>query len=219
MTCRTCNRSFTCPWVTRRERGSCVRPGRIKGERGKTQRETDWSVGKTDSYVHITDYTPSKSISCSCAIDKISSPSLTSTIFSRSPFEFLKLTLILEGCKGLESGKVRSTSTTYLVPEGGRVTFPCRVTSAKVSGLVQGAHSNTHQQMSEDHVLGTTLSRVTNNMYSVSFPHMFVFGSSASASLMPESIVKMSESMTSYEPKSEPKKTYRWLSNCTCCCM
>ena len=90
--------------------------------------------------------------------------------------------------------------------------LPCRVTSAKFSGSVRRAHSNnTNQQMNENHVLRTTLSRVTKDLCrSVSFLHMFVFGSSAGASLTPlwmhESIVKMS--MTSYNSSKfgGPKK-------------
>ena len=85
-------------------------------------------------------------------------------------------------------GKARSTDTTYPVPGGGRVILPCRVTGEKkkVSDLVRRTLFNTHPQMNEDHVSGTTLSRVTKDLSSLSFPSWTqVFGvwSSAGVSL------------------------------------
>lgn len=113
--------------------------------------------------------------------------------------------------------KARSTDTAYPVPKGGRVIFPCRVTSGKVSELVREISVQyTHQQINEDHVLRTTLSRVTKDLSSDSFPswtQIFVFGSSAGASLTsPESIVKMS--VTSYSSilsESNAQENFRVL--------
>ena len=71
--------------------------GALKRRRG--QRRKNLSIRKTDCHVLWMDCAPSKSMSCSCAIDRISSSSLTSTVFNRSPFESLKWTLILEDSK------------------------------------------------------------------------------------------------------------------------
>jgi hypothetical protein len=60
-------------------------------------------------------FAPSRSISCSCAIDNKSSPSLASMVFSSDPFESLKWTVILEV---FEVGKTRR-------PSAQRIHQPC----------------------------------------------------------------------------------------------
>ncbi len=65
---------------------------------------------------------PSRSMSCSCAMLRMSSPSLASTVFSRLPFESLKWTLILHGRVSQTAG--RDLSTAYPVPGAGRVMSP-----------------------------------------------------------------------------------------------
>lgn len=73
---------------------------------------------------------PSRSMSCSWAIPRMSSPSFASTVFIRIPFESLKCTLILHG--GVNRANAVCVSTTYPVPGSGRVRCPCRTTGKRV---------------------------------------------------------------------------------------
>ena len=71
MTCGACNRAFACAWG--------VGMAWLNIERGANE-------GRD---------APSRSMSYSCAILRMSSPSLASTVLSRLPLESLKWTLIL----------------------------------------------------------------------------------------------------------------------------
>lgn len=117
---------------------------------------------------------PSRSISYSCAMDKISSPSLTSTVLIWVPFESLKWTLNLAKTNAFEPWYIleRPQRRTHPVPGSGRCIPPCITTvyskrnmkgkSIRVEGVTKGstvslalvslAHT-TYRQMSRNCVI------------------------------------------------------------------